>query len=160
MNSRNLSLKELAYQFMNDNRMAALATSNRRGVPHVAPVFCIARKDLSLFFSSSVEGRKFNNLTDRPTVALSFSDEDSLSTVMLTGTAERINNLNTESEIMHELNMLRHNDPHWPIPSMKLFERGTTNEVAIMKVTPFEMTYANFENIRTELRQPYFQKII
>ena len=154
------SLKEQAYKFIEENRAAALATSNQHGMPHVATVYCVPNRDLSLYFTTSVEGRKFNNMIGNPNVALAFTDEAKLSTIQLTGFSERIEDLHFEQEILHQLMTSRHRDPNWPFPSMQLFEKGSSNELAIMKVTPTEMTYANFEDPQGMEQKSIFQKVI
>lgn len=151
--------RALAHRFIMANRAAALATADKTGVPHVAPVYCIVDENLALYFSTRVEGSKYVNLINHPTVAMAFINEEKLTAIQLTGTAERIENIQLEQDILHKLMTLRHQDPYWPLPTMQLFERGATNELAIIKVVPTEMTYANFENTGSKPKQ-FFQKIL
>lgn len=153
-------LRAQARRFIGENPAAALATSDLAGMPHVATVYCVAHEDLSLYCSTRVEGRKFKNMTERPQVAVAFTNEARLCTIQLTGSAERIENIRLEQEILHQLMTIRYHDPYWPIPSMQLFERGVTNELAILKITPLEMTYANFENPTLHNVKSFFQKVI
>ena len=153
-------LKDLAYKFINKHRTAALATVDDKGTPHVAPIFCIARKDLSIYFSTRVEGRKFTNLVNHPTVAMTVVDKENLTAIQLTGLAERLDNLNLEQAILYDLATLRYQDPNWTMPTMKLFESGVTNELAVIRVTATEMTYANFATPTNGKYKPFFQKVI
>ena len=151
---------EKARKFIIKHRAGALATTSLKGVPHVATIYCIVDEDLNLYFSTRVEGRKFHNLLENPTVALAFSDEVNMGTVQLTGKAERVESLELEQDILYKLITYRYGEPNWPSPPFKLFERGATNELAIIKVTPFEMTYASFETTTTGRYKPFFEKVI
>jgi nitroimidazol reductase NimA-like FMN-containing flavoprotein (pyridoxamine 5'-phosphate oxidase superfamily) len=154
------TLKERAYKLIEEHRAAALATSDQICMPHVATVYCVPNKDLSVYFSSRIEGRKLKNLLANPNVAMAFTDETKLRTIQLTGFAEQIEDLYLEQEILHKLMTMRYQDPNWPVPPMQLFEKGYSSQVAIIKVTPTEMTYANFENPQALGRKSFFQKVI
>lgn len=160
MSSGRLDLKKQSYDFMLKNRAAALATADNKGIPHVVIVYCIVKEDFSLYFSTRVESRKYTNLIDNPVASMAFYDEKSLDTIQLTGSVERINDLKKEQDILYQLLTLRYREPNWPVPPVKLFERGATNELAIMKLTPTEMTYANFETTEDGRYKPFFQKVI
>jgi uncharacterized pyridoxamine 5'-phosphate oxidase family protein len=161
MNNDNPESKKSAYKFITNNRAAALATVSKAGVPHVVSIYCVVHEDLSIYFMTRVEGRKFTNLTYQPKVAMAFTDEKGLKTIQLTGAAERVNSLKLEQTIWHDL--MRFRLP-WaeqgPVPAIQLFERGATNELAIIKVMPYEMTFANFEKMANGRYNPFFQKII
>lgn len=138
--------KKLTYNFMTSNRAAALATVGINGVPHVATVYCVVRDDLSVFFMTRVEGRKFQNLLHQPVVAMAFTGEGQLQAIQLTGQAQRIEDMELEHEIWYDLTRFSiQSADKRPLPAVQLFEFGATNELAIIKVTPIEMTYANFE---------------
>jgi general stress protein 26 len=152
--------KDKVFNFISEHRAGSLGTANAAGVPHVAIVYCMVKHDLSLYFSTRVEGRKFQNIMVNPTVALTFLDELGMATIQLMGQAERVQNLELEQEVLHDLITYRYGDPNWPVPPVKLFEQGSTNELAIIKVTPYEMTYANFETSITGRYKPFFTKIL
>ena len=154
------NLKRLAYKFMLNNRAAALATVSKKGQPHVAIVYCVAHTDLSLYFSSRVEGRKYLNLIANPTVAMTFMNEADMRTIQLIGTAKRVDDIKGEQAVLHELLTYRGRAASLPLPPLELFERGDTNEVAIVKVTPLKMTFANFKKAKTGHYKPFFKKVI
>lgn len=154
------SLKNKAFKFITKNRAAALATTNGVGLPHVAIVYCFAEKDLSLYFSTRVEGRKYMNLMGRPIVSMTFSNETEMQSIQLSGVAKRIESLELEQKILFDLITLRYGEPNWPVPPVKLFENGATNELAIIKVTPHEMVFCNFNTSKTGRYKAYFEKIL
>lgn len=153
--------EKVAYEFIQDNRTAALATVSSDGIPHVATIYCVVYEDLSLYFMTRVEGRKFANLTHHPKVAMVFSNEGELGTLQLTGKAEQIANMKKEQAVWQDLMRLRTPlSGRSPVPAIQLFERGATNELAIVKVIPYEMTFATFEQTTNDRYKPVFQKII
>jgi general stress protein 26 len=154
------SLKNLAHNFIEVNRAASFASANKAGVPHVAIVYCLAKPDLTLYFSTRVEGRKYANLEQRPEVGLAFYNESKLQMIQLSGVARRVDEIELEQEIMHDLMRFRYNDSNWPLPTVQLFERGATNEIAVIEVVPTEMTFADFETEHAGQYHPIFQKIL
>ncbi len=150
----------LAREFINQHRAASLATVDSQGRPNVNIVYCISDTDLSIYFSTRVEGRKFTNILESPYVAMAFQNEENVQMLQLTGKAQRVNDLYIEQKILLELMQRRYLDPDWPPPPFKLFTRGSTNEIAIVKVIPAEMTYANFKTSKIGKYKPFFQKII
>lgn len=149
-----------ANAFMIQNRTASLATVGSNGVPHIATVYCLIEKDLSLFFVTAVESRKYINMCHQPIVAMTFVNEPTMESVQLIGTAERVESLKHEQAILYKLSVLKYTEHNWPSPPIKLYEYGTSQELAIMKVIPTELTYSNFSHGDTKLNIPFFQKII
>lgn len=160
MKSGSLKLRKQAYDFISDNRVGALATIRVDGIPHVVIVYCLVEEDLSIYFSTRVEGRKYENLVHQPNIAMTFYNEKNLTTIQLTGMAERVDDLKREQEVHYNLMKLRNIKINWTLPPMQLFERGATNELAIIKITPSEMTYATFKTSDSGRHKPFFQKII
>lgn len=153
-------LRKKAYQYLLTNRAAALATVDKKGTPHVATIFFIPRKNLSLYFITKTTGRKFQNLMGKPRVAMAITDEKKLTTIQLTGIAERVTNVKLEQEILQDLWLFRHRNLNWPIPPLKLYETGEAEELAVIKVKPSEMTYASFEISETSKYKSFFQKVL
>lgn len=154
------SLYQKAYKLIADHKAGALATANSRGIPHVAIVYFIVKEDLSLYFSTRVESRKFRNIQKRQKVSVAFFDELNMETVQLTGQVERVGKLSTEQEILGELIQLRYGEPNWPVPPVKMFESGITNELAILKITPSELTYGSFDVAENGRYLPFFEEVI
>lgn len=152
--------KELAFHFILHNRDASLATVGKDGIPHVVAVYCVVRKDLTLYFMTRAESRKYANIIHQPKVGMMFYSEQSLDTLQLTGKAERVNDLKQEQEIWHDLMRFRMPWSYPGLPPVQLFEEGYTNELAIIKITPQEMTYASFVPSKNNRYKSHFQKII
>ena len=140
--------------------MATLATTDDQGQPHASAVHFVVHKDLTLYFTTRVEARKFKNLVAKPTVAMAITDEAGMVTVQLTGKAERVESLKTEQMLLMELWSLRFNEAIWPIPAVQMFEQGATNRIAVIKIVPLEMTYATFKTQTSGKYQPFFLKVI
>ncbi len=153
-------LKQLSYELITEDRDGALATVSSRGVPHVATVYCVVNEALQIAFVTRVESRKFKNISHNNTVALAFWDEETMSTIQLTGKAKRVENLAQEQELFYQLVTLRFKDRKAPTPPMQLYEKGASEELAIFLVTPRELTYANFEMKPNGRYKPFFHKVI
>lgn len=152
--------KRQAVRFINDNRIGALATADGAGKPDSAIVYCTVRDDLRMYFITRVEGRKFANVTARPDIALAFYNEPGLQTLRLCGHARRVDDMKLEQEVIGELFRLGHHTPSGHLPTIHLFEQGATHEIAVIEVTPYEMTFADFTQPRKGTHRPVFTKII
>lgn len=160
MKGKPSDLKGAVYRFIKNNRVASLATVGKDNVPQVTILYCLIRKDLSIYFMTRIEGRKFQNLIKNPVVSMAFYNEKDLDTVQLTGRAERVDDFDTETQVLYELLKLRGGQNQWTVPPIELFKRGATNELAIIKVTPIEMTLAEFKPLPNGRYKPIFTKII
>jgi general stress protein 26 len=153
-------LKEIAYKFILGNRVAHVATVDLNGKPQSSTVYCFPSKNLDIFFLSRIEGRKVKNMIFKPVVSMSVTNEDEMSTLQLTGSTEIVSSFEKEQDIFYKLIKLRGGHPDWDIPVVKMFERGDTNEIVLIKVTPGEMTLSNFTSLKNGAFKPFFQKII
>ncbi len=154
------SYKRVAYDVIRRNRAAALATVDAHGIPHVATVYCLAKRGFTVYFVTRVEARKYHNILFQPIVAMTFTNEGKLESVQLTGRAERVESLQDEQAILYELMSLRHEGQDWPLPPIKQYERGAASELAVIKVIPTELTYANFTPAAAGKYQPFFHQVI
>ena len=153
-------LRNRAFEFIANHRAGALATADKKGNPHVVVVYFGVDKDLSLYFSTRVESRKYKNIIDRPTVAMAFSDRENIKTMQVTGKAKRVDDLAQEQKVLQDLMQYRYGEPNWPAPPMKLYEHGATDELAVIKVIPSEMTFADFATAKAADDVTFFHKII
>lgn len=151
---------ERARDFIAKNRAGVIATVSDNGVPHAAIIYCVVQDDLSLYFSTRVESRKYINLVSNPEVAMVFSNENTMETLQLTGRVSRINDVKLEQEIFHDLMQIRYNEPVWPLPSVKMYEHHSSSELAVLKVVPDEMSYADFSKQKDGTHESYFLKIL
>ena len=155
-----MDYKKIAYNFIGLNRAAALATVNTKGVPHVATVYCIVKRNFTIYFVTRIEARKYENLIYQPQVAMTFTNEEQMESVQLTGRAERLEVLADEQEMLYQLMVLRHGEHNWPSPPVKLYHCGASSELAVIKVTPTELTYANFATSASGCFKSFFQQIL
>jgi general stress protein 26 len=158
-------LRNDVYWFLLSNRAASLATVSPQAVPHAATIYFIVDEKFNFYFSTHAQGRKFENLATNPKVAMTISNEKTVSTVQLTGMASRVEDYLEEQQILFELLRSRYKeDPNWQPPPLKMFERGETNQIAIIKVVPYELSYGNFElaytGEKTKQYTPFFQPVI
>lgn len=154
------SLHKMAAGFIRNNRAAALSTITPTGKPHASVVYCIVYDDLTIYFTTRAEGRKFESLGVNPEVSMLFTAPGSLQQLQLSGKAKRVRRKEQQINLLHELMKLRYADDNLPQPQVDLLQPGAHKEYAIFVVKPYEMTYANFETASTGTYKPDFQKII
>jgi general stress protein 26 len=154
------ALKNEALDFIKSNRVGAFATVDKKNVPHVAVVYCYVDDDLSIYFMTRVEARKHKNLIAHPIVSMSFSDSSSMKTVQLTGKAKVIDDLKESQDVMYKLFTMRFKDQNSTNPPLQLFERGLSTELAVIKVVPAEMVFANFKQLVSGRYKPFFNEVI
>lgn len=152
--------RKMACEFIAENRAATLATVTPASKPHASIVYCIVHDDLTLFFTTRAEGRKFESLVGNPEVCMIFTGHGSLQQLQLSGRASRVKDDGQVLDLLHELMKLRYEDEKLPRPNVSLVESGTRKEYALFKVTPYEMTYVDFETANIGKYNPDFQKII
>jgi general stress protein 26 len=155
-----LDYNKISYDLIGQNRAAALATVAANGTPHVATVYCIVEPDLTIYFVTRIEARKYKNLVFQPHVAMTFTNEEHMESVQLMGRAERVEVLADEQDRLYELMVLRHGEHNWPSPPVKLYHSGASSELAVIRVTPSELTYANFATASSGCYKPFFQKVL
>lgn len=153
--------RHAVYEFMLKNRSAALATVDQKGKPHVATVYYLPRKNLTLYFSTKAGGRKFENMKANSTVAMAISQdsEGKLASIQLTGKARRVKSIRAEQRMLLELWQLRYDGDNWPPPPMRLYQRGAASDIAVMQVTPTEMVLADFEATDDKRYRPFFSPV-
>ena len=160
MGSANTTIQSTAHTFLCTHRAATLATMNADKKPDAATVYYIVDKDLTIYFMTRIESRKFHNLENHPAVSMVITDEHTMETIQLTGHAERIENSITESEALTKLWRADYKNPNWPGPAVKLFESGHSAQLAVVKVAPQEMTYAVFQRQDKGKYTSFFEKVI
>lgn len=160
MSSANPNIYSTAHKFLSAHRAATLATVNAKKKPDAATVFYIVDKDLTIYFMTRIESRKFRNLEMQHEVAMVISDEQTMETIQLSGTAERIENFEEERGVLSKLWTADYRNPNWPGPAVKLFESGHSVQLAVVKVVPQEMTYAVFERQDKGKYGSFFEKVI
>lgn len=148
--------KTVVLAFARRNCAAALATADKDGNPDVAIVYCTVQDDFSLYFTTRIEGRKYRNITSRTTVALAFYNEAHLQTLRLYGDAMRVNDMDIESQVFKELFTLRQDS----LPTLQLYEKHATNEIAVIRVVPTEITFADFHLTAASKNKAIFNKIL
>ena len=160
MSSTSPNIRKAAHKFLSAHKAATLATIATNMIPDAATVFYIVDKDLTIYFMTRIESRKFRNIQKQNVVSMVMTDEKTMETVQLTGKAERIEDIKEENGALTKLWRADYKDPRWPGPAVKLYETGHSVQLAVIKVVPYEMTYALFEREDKGRYGSFFEKII
>lgn len=88
-----MRLRKRHAAFLSAQRVVRVATSDRRGEPHVVPV-CAVVAEGRIYFASGADARKVRNLADSPRIAVVGDDYteawDGLRGVMVVGAARLV----------------------------------------------------------------------
>lgn len=160
MSSASSNTRLTAHKFLSAHRVATLATIATKKKPDAATVFYIVDEDLTIYFMTRIESRKFRNLEKQHVVSMVITDEKTMETIQLTGAAERIENLEEEGVALTKLWTADYRNPNWPGPAVRLYESGHSVQLAVVKVVPQEMTYAVFERQDKGKYGSFFEKVI
>lgn len=152
--------RRIALDFLSSHRIATLATIDKDNKPDAATIYYLVDKDFILYFLTRIESRKYYNLQLKSLVSMVVSDENTMETIQLRGTAERIEDFGEEGEALEKLWRAGLKDPSWPGPAVKLYETRNSTELAAVKVKPQHMTYAKFDGEEMLGNKSFFQKII
>jgi uncharacterized pyridoxamine 5'-phosphate oxidase family protein len=160
MAENNESPKSLAFKFLQTNKSAALATVSLTGQPHVAIVYYTIDRHLNLYLVTSIESIKYHNLIAHPVVAMAISEDNPTikKTLQLKGVASRIENINEEQLIIEKI--WRKNGRSSSIPFLVIYNRGSSEELAVIKVEPYEMTISKYSSREADTNKDIFTSII
>lgn len=148
--------KHKAYKFLTENDTAVIATVTKAGLPHGATISYLADNKLNLYFVTSVESKKYQNLINNRDVAITiYRDSESLKeSIQLSGRAERVDNIDSEQKAMEIL--MRKAGDNVPVPFWILYNQNHSEELALVKITPYKMTMGSFSTCEDALKHsPY-----
>lgn len=89
--------------FLRNNRVGVLATSDRTGRPHAATVYITHDENLNLYFVTKEKTTKNENLKTNPQAAIAIYDPSSQSTVQAEGRVEEIIDIGQSEKILYEV---------------------------------------------------------
>ena len=156
----NQSPIQTALKFLQTNQSAAIGTVSSLGRPHVATVYYLNDKKLNIYFVTSIESRKFKNIKFNPCVALAISQDLPWvkRTLHMTGMAYRIESLDQEQKIIKQLWLKVGRKT--TLPFLLIYDRGYSEELALFKVVPIEMTMAKFSSRNNDKNEALFTSVI
>lgn len=80
----------LIRDFLSTQHSGTLATASRSGDPHAAVVYFSLDDELCLLFATKTETQKYKNIEENKQVAFAVYDEESQTTIQITGSVEII----------------------------------------------------------------------
>lgn len=150
--SRKKLQMKTAFEFLNKNTVAVIATVNAHHVPQASTVYYVVDATFALYFMTRISSRKYKNILNNSQVALVIGTTDSPINIQIEGVAEVIE---YQSEIFDKLTSVA-TKHQWP-PLVKLPGRG----IAFFKVTPLWVRFLHIPLSRTDSLEesPYTQII-
>jgi uncharacterized pyridoxamine 5'-phosphate oxidase family protein len=156
--------KQDIYLFLRQNKSAVISTVNLENMPEGATIYYGVDKDFNFYFVTGDKTRKYANLKRNPKAALAITDDYMLTTVQLEGLVEEIHSVKKNSNSVKLLTealtpTIRQTIAHiWdPVPPILKMENG---RIAIFKIKPYWLRYANFSESAEKAKGNYFKLII
>lgn len=128
------------HDFLRRHEVAVIATASPDGNPHAAAINFLVDHGLNVYFVARENSRKFANITRNSQVWIVVSDEDSVSSVEISGQARLIDDSNKEISLLTEFSRLSRNKNPWPMPVMRIHG----SEIHLFEVEPQRFTFSDF----------------
>lgn len=117
-------------EFIRQKRVGVIATESKH-VPHAATVFFLVHDDFSLYFVTTQQTKKIQDITKNEHVAIVFGAEDSPDTVQIEGVAEVLEGEKSLSVIAEVTKIASSVNYHWP-PVARL----SSDQLVAVQITP------------------------
>lgn len=106
--------KQLALEFLKQNKIGVLATANAEGAPHGTLVYYVIDNDFNLYFVTKLDTTKAKNIAQNPRVAFVVGTKDEPVTAQLQGKAAHFQGP-TEVKLIDQILAIAHTgNYHWP----------------------------------------------
>lgn len=90
-------------ELLNKHHIGILCTASKDGMPHAATIYFFADEDFNIFFITKEKTTKQSNLVQNPKAALAIFEAATQTTLQLTGTVSRIEDLGQLHEIYRRI---------------------------------------------------------
>lgn len=107
-------------EYIEYHSAAVLGTTNDDGSPHGAVVYVCTEGDSQVFFLTKTETQKYQNLSAREQVSLTFFEEGSMTTLQASGRAYVVEDAATIDAVMRRLTRIASAASDWLPPISKL----------------------------------------
>jgi uncharacterized pyridoxamine 5'-phosphate oxidase family protein len=110
--------------YINKHPLAVLSTVDAQGDPHGTTLYAGSDNNLSVYFTTKTKTQKYQNISQHPTVALTFSGEDHQTTLQLSGEAVEVTTPVEGDAAFQVLASIGHESEDFRLPISKI-EAGT-----------------------------------
>lgn len=145
------------HAFLKHNPMAVLSTVTPDGIPWGSAIYYVSDEDFNFYFVTRVETQKYKNIDNSPVAAITVADNDSQTTVQVTGTISQLPVKDYMEVIFEKLASIRpKNNLQWTPPLTKIHE----GNYMPLKLTPTKLQYADFSHMKSDIYADYIEQII
>lgn len=114
--------KQQIIDFINNNPLGVLATSNSVGFPHAAAIYFVLDEDLNIYFVTKENTLKHKNLKQNPLAAIAIYEKETLTTLQASGNVKVVDEIDKFMHLFNKLSDINHEQTNSDrLPVSKLF---------------------------------------
>jgi uncharacterized protein YhbP (UPF0306 family) len=137
--------------------MGILSTVSDNGTPWGSAIYYIADEDFNFYFVTRAETLKFQNIDSTALAALTVADNDSQTTVQLTGKISTVPVQQYMDVFFTKFVGLRPKDDFTWVPPVEKLKAGNYMP---LQLTPTTLQYADYKHLKADMHADYIEKII
>jgi general stress protein 26 len=107
-------------EYIDQNPAAVLSTVDKEGTPHGAVIYVCTASHGTLCFVTKNVTKKYSNITERPSVSLTFFDERSSSTLQVQGSAYIASDSKMVDYVLDKVKKMHAMQAEWLPPVSKI----------------------------------------
>lgn len=137
--------------------MGVLSTVAADGTPWGAAIYYVADEDFNFFFVTRMGTFKYKNLDKTPLAALTIADNETQTTVQVTGKVTKVPIQDYMDIVFDKLAKIRpKDDQNWMPPLTKVHE----GNYMPLRLTPSKLQFADYKDVKSDIHAKYIEKII
>jgi uncharacterized pyridoxamine 5'-phosphate oxidase family protein len=145
------------HTFLRQHPMGILSTVADDGTPWGSAIYYVCDEHFKFYFVTRVETFKYDNIDKNPLAALTVADNESQTTVQVTGSVTRLAVKDYMDIVFGKLAHIRpKDDATWAPPLEKLHDGNYMPLV----LSPTKMQFADYKDLKSDIHADYIEKII
>lgn len=125
--------EQLIREFLQNHHSGVIATSSASAIPHAAAIYINTLEDLSFVFVTKTATQKYVNITENNNAAFVAYNEDSQSTLQISGMVEVINDEQQQQDAINHIHTLSAEISKVELPPI---EKLLAGEYAVLRFVP------------------------
>lgn len=137
--------------------MGVLSTVDSDGTPWGSAIYYVADEDLNFYFVTRAETFKYQNLDKTPLAALTVADNESQTTVQVSGKVTRVAAKDYMDIVFDELANIKPKDDNNWVPPLSKIHKG---DYIPLCLSPTRLQFADYKGAETDIHADHIEKII
>lgn len=145
------------HEFLKHHPMGVLSTVSAEGEPWGSAIYYVADDDFTFYFVTRANTQKYQNIADKPLVALTIADEADQTTVQMQGTISKVSSDDIIDIAFNKLGKIKPGkDPDWMPPIYKVH----AGDYMVLQIRPVKLHYADYKQASSDVAKNYIEQII